>query len=73
MSTDASTRIPRASDKEGGQLEGLLRVRQSEGLIGLGVKPEESETVLVRQFVEHEYVTHDAVGRLRGTQLEMSR
>jgi hypothetical protein len=42
-----------------------LRVRQGDGLFGFSVKPEESEKVLSCQFVEHEYLTHGALRRLR--------
>ena len=46
-----------------------MRVGQGDGLFRFGVNPKESEKVLVRQFVEHEYVTRDALDRLRGNQL----
>jgi hypothetical protein len=61
----ALTGISRASDKKGGQLEGLLGVRQREGLRDFSVKAEEPEKVLPRQFVEHEYVTRGALAKLR--------
>jgi hypothetical protein len=53
------------SDKKGGHHEGLLRVRQGDGLFGFSVKPEESEKVLSCQFVDHEYLTGGALRRLR--------
>src|SRR2546429_4999284 len=60
-------RISRASDKKGGQLQGLLGVRQGEGLGSFRVKAEEPEKVLARQFVDHEYVTRGACAGLRRT------
>ena len=60
-------RISRASDKKGGQLQGLLGVRQAEGLGSFRVKAEEPEKVLGRQVVDHEYVTRGAPAGLRRT------